>query len=133
MAGFAQAGRQVHEAGRDDQAGGVDALLGLEVRRHTADREDAAVGDGDIGALVAARGRVDHAAVLDEEFHQASFPAMMLITAMRTAMPKVTCGRITLCRPSATEESISTPRFIGPGCITIASGLASASLSSVRP
>ncbi|HNI86478.1 MAG TPA: hypothetical protein PLM38_14015, partial [Ottowia sp.] len=26
----------------------------------------------------------------------ASLPATMLITAMRTAMPKVTCGRITL-------------------------------------
>ena len=52
---------------------------------------------------------------------------------MRTAMPKVTCGRITECGPSATEESISTPRFIGPGCITMASGLASASLSAVRP
>jgi hypothetical protein len=36
------------------------------------------------------------AAVLDQELH-ASFPAMMDITAMRTAMPKVTCGRITLC------------------------------------
>ena len=53
----------------------------------------------------------------------------MLITAIRTAMPKVTCGRITECLPSATAESISTPRFIGPGCITIASGFASASLS----
>ena len=63
----------------------------------------------------------------------ASLPATMLITAMRTAMPKVTCGRITLCAPSATAESISTPRLIGPGCITIASGLASASFSGVRP
>jgi len=26
------------------------------------------------------------------------------------------------CAPSATIESISTPRFIGPGCITSASG-----------
>ncbi len=38
---------------------------------------------------------------------------MMLITAMRTAMPKVTCGRMTLWLPSATDESISTPRLIG--------------------
>jgi hypothetical protein len=57
----------------------------------------------------------------------------MLITAMRTAMPKVTCGRITECLPSATPESISTPRFIGPGCMTMASGFASASFSGVRP
>ena len=32
----------------------------------------------------------------------------MLITAMRTAMPKVTCGKITLWHPSTTAESIST-------------------------
>jgi hypothetical protein len=57
----------------------------------------------------------------------------MLMTAMRTAMPKVTCGRITECGPSATVESISTPRFIGPGCITMASRLASESFSAVSP
>ena len=34
---------------------------------------------------------------------------------------------------SATDESISMPRLIGPGCITIASDLASASRSSVKP
>ena len=66
-------------------------------------------------------------------FMPGSLPAMIDITAMRTAMPKVTCGRITLCAPSATAESISTPRLIGPGCITMASGLASASFSGVRP
>ena len=33
----------------------------------------------------------------------------------------------------ATLESISMPRFIGPGCITIASGRARASFSSVSP
>src|SRR5690606_877366 len=63
----------------------------------------------------------------------ASFPATMLSTAMRTAMPKVTCGRITLCGPSATAESISTPRLIGPGCMTMASGLAQRRRSVVRP
>ena len=45
-------------------------------------------------------------------------------TAMRTATPISTCSRISDCAPSATMESISTPRFIGPGCITSASGLA---------
>ena len=45
-------------------------------------------------------------------------------TAMRTATPISTCSRISDCAPSATAESISTPRFIGPGCITSASGLA---------
>src|SRR5262249_15618475 len=45
-------------------------------------------------------------------------------TAMRTATPISTCSRISEWAPSATSESISTPRFIGPGCITSASGLA---------
>ena len=45
-------------------------------------------------------------------------------TAMRTATPISTCSRISDCAPSATSESISTPRFIGPGCITSAPGLA---------
>ncbi len=35
--------------------------------------------------------------------------------------------------PSATADSISTPRFIGPGCMTIASGLANARRSVVKP
>ena len=52
---------------------------------------------------------------------------------MRTAMPKVTCGRITLWRPSTTCESISTPRLMGPGCMTMASGLAQRRRSGVRP
>ena len=50
-------------------------------------------------------------------------------TAMRTATPISTCSRITLRASSATLESISTPRFIGPGCMTRASGLARASFS----
>src|SRR5258708_38068147 len=67
------------------------------------------------------------------EFRHGQFPARMLITAMRTAMPKVTCGRITECGPSATEESISTPRFIGPGRMTMASYSARASFCGVKP
>ena len=43
---------------------------------------------------------------------------------MRTARPLVTCSRMTDRGPSATFEAISTPRFIGPGCMTMASLLA---------
>ena len=50
---------------------------------------------------------------------------------MRTATPLVTCASITDCAPRATRGSISTPSFIGPGCITSAPGLARASRSSV--
>src|ERR1017187_10897258 len=52
---------------------------------------------------------------------------------MRTATPFSTWSRITESGPSATAESISTPRFIGPGCITIASFFARRRRSGVRP
>ncbi len=133
VAGFAQPRGEVDQAGRDDAAAGVEGALGLEAGGDAvADAGDLSVGDGDVGLLVGARGGVDHATVGDVDVH-ASLPATMLITAIRTAMPKVTCGRMTLCRPSTTAESISTPRLIGPGCITMASGLASCSFSGVRP
>ena len=132
MPRLAQPGRQINQAGRDHQAARVDRAVGAEVGRHRADGNDPAAGNGHIPELVAARGWIDHPAAVDQDFH-ASFPAMIDITAMRTAMPNVTCGKITLRAPSATADEISTPRLIGPGCITIASGLASASLSAVRP
>ena len=46
----------------------LDAALGIEVER-AADRSDAAAGDRHVGALVTARGRVDHAAVVDQQLH----------------------------------------------------------------
>src|SRR5690606_8297770 len=54
-------------------------------------------------------------------------------TAIRTATPISTWWVMTERGPSAMAGSISTPRFIGPGCITMASGLATASLSASRP
>ena len=130
--GLAQPRGKVDEARRDDAARGVDAALGVELGRRVADGDDAPAGDRDVAHRVEPGRRIDDAPTGDQDPH-AEFPAMMLITAIRTAMPKVTWGRITLWPPSATAESISTPRLIGPGCITIASGRASASLSGVRP
>ena len=40
---------------------------------------------------------------------------------------------MTLCGPSAISEAISTPRFIGPGCMTSASGFACDSLAWSSP
>ena len=54
-------------------------------------------------------------------------------TAMRTATPFVTCSVITERGPSATAPSISMPRFIGPGCMTMTSGFAILSLSVLTP
>ncbi len=132
MAGFAQARGKVDQTGRHHQPGRIDAALRLEVGAHAADADEAAGRDRDIADLIAPAGGVDQPPIANQDLH-ALLPAMMDMTAMRTAMPKVTCGRMTLCLPSATSEWISTPRLIGPGCITIASGCASASFSGVRP
>ena len=111
--------------------------LALHPAGACADRRDLAGGDEQRSHAVDAVLGVDHAAVRDLDLHsrcpRVHAPASMLITAIRTAMPNVTCGRITDRSPSATAESISTPRFIGPGCMTIASGFATASFSCVSP
>ena len=43
-------------------------------------------------------------------------------TAMRTATPFATCSVMTAFGRSATSPAISTPRFIGPGCMISAPG-----------
>ena len=57
------------EPRRDHAAVGQEGALGREIGRHLADGHDAAGGDGDVGGLVAAGGRVDDAAVLDQDLH----------------------------------------------------------------
>src|ERR1700691_2767966 len=47
-----------------------------------------------------------------------SVAAIDASTAIRTAPPLLTCSRITDFGPSATSDAISTPRFMGPGCMT---------------
>ena len=86
MAGLAQVHRQVHQAGRDDATTGIDGLIGFEVAGNVVDRDDHALGNCDISRLIKTAGGVDDATTLDQNTH-ASFPATMLITAMRTAMP----------------------------------------------
>ena len=82
------------------------------------------------------RGRkveINGARVIDPASGRDAPGSIFIADGRIAALPNVTCGRITLWPPSATPESISTPRFIGPGCITIASRLASASFSAVSP
>src|SRR5262245_59486312 len=54
-------------------------------------------------------------------------------TAIRTETPLVTCSTIVDLGESATSAAISTPRFIGPGCITMAWSGNSAIRSQSRP
>src|SRR5262249_15737313 len=54
-------------------------------------------------------------------------------TAIRTETPFVTCSTIVDLGESATSAAISTPLFIGPGCITMAWSGRRAILSPSRP
>ena len=140
-AGLADEGAHVDQAGRDDLAAAVDDLGAF---RH-AGRADAAlgladhaVGDQEIAGEIEVARRIDDPRVGEQDRAElAAVKQHCLIahafgrfrdsassTAMRTATPISTCSRISDCAPSATIESISTPRFIGPGCMTSASGLA---------
>ena len=62
-----------------------------------------------------------------------AYPITFSSTAIRTAMPFSTWFRITERWKSATSLDSSRPRLIGPGCITIASGLARSMCSSRSP
>ena len=52
---------------------------------------------------------------------------------MRTATPFVTWSVMTDCDPAATSAAISTPSFIGPGCMTSAPGFAVRRRAAVSP
>ena len=127
---FAQSDREIDEPWNHGESRRIDHPVGMPAVGRASDSGDASGGDEKRLLGIDALCRIDDAAVSDLDLHA---DPRMPITAIRTAMPNVTWGRITECFPSATGESISTPRFIGPGCMTIASGLASASFSSVRP
>ncbi len=135
-AGLADEGAHVDQAGGHDLAGAVDDVgaLGDAGRSDAATGlADDAVGNQDIAGAVeipagiddAGVGKQDGTAVSQHEHHAfGKLRASASSTAIRTATPISTCSRISDCAPSATAVSISTPRFIGPGCMTSASGLA---------
>ena len=122
-----EAGRHKSAAAVDDvgtlrHAGGADAALGVAHDaigdQHVADDVEVARRIEDPGMGEQDRSAVGQHHAFGRLRDRASS------TAMRTATPISTCSRIKDCGPSATIESISTPRFIGPGCITSASGRA---------
>ena len=85
---FAQPRSEIDEARRDDETRRVQRAVGLPVRGRPIDGRDPSVRAVQrAGPVDAVRG-IDDAAVADLDVHQ--LPAMMLITAIRTAMPNVT-------------------------------------------
>ncbi len=138
-AGLSGEDAHVDQAGAQNQAFAVDDLrvrrIGV-VEQTRADIGDAAVLDQEPAAHVEVCRRIDQARVAEGDALAAHARprASASSTAMRIATPISTCSWMRLTsRSSATVELISTPRFIGPGCITSAPGLASASFSRSRP
>src|SRR5207249_11982188 len=79
-----------------------------------------------------------HSLILSSFFFFTAPPTTELYTlslhdALPISTPFVTWSRITLCGPSATRESISTPRFMGPGCMMVMGRPAFSSRSAVTP
>jgi hypothetical protein len=151
LARLAELHAHVDEAGRQDFAAAIHALA-IE-RRRVLEQGGAEIANeaalGDERALdVGARGGIDNTGVdigdgaaaavcAGQQFATSTAGALerservrMSRQAMRTATPISTCSWITLLpKSSATSLSISTPRFMGPGCMMSASGLAAPSLS----
>src|SRR4029078_12165552 len=97
-------------------------------RQVATHHRDPAVLDEDVEDAVPPVHRIDEVPTLQQPVHQSPSapPASRYSTAIRTATPLAPCSRITEYGPSATSDAISTPRFIGPGCMMITSGLARA-------
>lgn len=118
-AGLAQVGVEVDQAGSHHAAPGVEHLVAVAGGEVGPDGGDASAADRDVAAPNAAG--IDDAAALDHEArHRNSLPepSSRNSTAMRTATPLRTWSTIMLRGRSATSAAISTPRFMGPGCIT---------------
>src|SRR2546426_11522499 len=147
VAGLAQVDVHVHQPGGDNLVPHVPNLGAVGRPEAGAKRGDFPVLNEDVRDLVEAPARVDHAAALQEQrLHHSGPPdrfaasassgrppANRYSTAIRTATPFVTCSRITLWGPSATRASISTPRFMGPGCMIVMGRAAFSSRSAVTP
>ncbi len=136
---------RVDQSRRQYQTFGIDHLgivrLGI-VEQARADIGNAAVLDQQSAFDVQTACRIDQAGVLEGDAARHGAPSSLRATragrpslanprdkasstAMRIATPISTCSWIRLISmSSATAESISTPRFIGPGCMTRAPGLA---------
>ena len=116
---LAQVGVEIDEAGAHDATRGIEHRDTLAVAVEVlADGDDDVAVDQHVGRAFA--GLVEHEPVLDHDRHGCTsksvpLPRMSNSTAIRTAMPFVTCCVITAPGSSDGSTAISTPRFIGPG------------------
>src|SRR5207248_11469027 len=130
---------------RDDEAVRVDHAVRVRVEVGP-ERSNHAVVDADVDRRVDSLRGIEHARAANDEVLARAFPdeqhrrhhatstgsptgtgaaaptSRSYRTAMRVTSPARTCVSISASAWSATRGSISTPRFIGPGCMTFCPG-----------
>jgi hypothetical protein len=156
LSGLAQVHMQINEPGANDQATSVELFVSAALDRvRTRYFRYSTISKQDIHRRVHARRRVDDVATLDQQagcvlwahfrlslksvHHRAHeedaihriFPIARARIAMRVGTPLCTSSTILDCGPSAMSSVNSMPRIIGPGCITMASRLASVRRAAV--
>ena len=116
---------QVDEARRDHAAGGVEH--GARRSSALAHLDDDTVVDEHVGVRASPVASTTRPPLIttrrDGQATRPPEPSSDHRTAMRTATPFATCSVMIDAGPSATSAAISTPRFIGPGCMTTRVGL----------
>ena len=126
---------QIHKPRRDHQPRRVELGFARAGGERRAQLDDPPRADAQVQRRVEPRRGIDHAPAAHQRVparlaHDAPRTSRNS-TAIRIASPAETCASIRLCAPCATSEVISTPSFIGPGCITSACGAADATRSAV--
>src|ERR1039457_1730641 len=145
---LAQVGMQIDEAGERHQSISLKDARAA-VRQAGFDCRDHAVVEQHVHRL----GALGNAVALEQPATHAAPPSVSVSssgngskpiadslpprrryrTAIRTLTPFVTCSTITERAESATSAAISMPRFIGPGCMTIAWSGSTAMRAASRP
>src|SRR5581483_9203443 len=116
---FTQVSVQVDKPRQQDLPGGVDHVGVFWNLKSRTDVDDLPVIDQYVDAIALAVA----AHTADQHAHAATSCAPTKTwnsTAIRTCTPLETCCSTADCDESATEDSISMPRSIGPGCSTTA-------------
>ncbi len=135
LAGFAQMGVEIDEAGAEQQSGEVDHPVGVRgpgaslpacpPLRDRGDRRHLAAGQQHVGVHLAVRSKDSGAPEQEGPPLRGAHsrpPSRRNSTAIRTATPLAAWSSTRHRGWPATASSISTPRFIGPGWSTTARG-----------
>ena len=128
---LAQVHMQVDEARSHNQSFYVQRLIGPIRFARLGNLHHEAIAQHHVGRRIQPSRGVNQMSALQQHRAHRFPPNSVARIAMRTFTPFSTCSSTTDCPQSATSSVISMPRIIGPGCITIASCLASFSFAAV--